>query len=238
MIPCIIVPVLNRPDLFSRMLASIDHPVGRMIVIDNGDVIDPDIGGRHLGPFPIRVIRTGHNIGVSASWNLGIKVTPQEPWWLIANFDLEFGAGDLGRLAEAVMPRAAMLYTMLDLAAFAVTPPLLSSVGWFDESIHPAYDEDLDFARRVELSGCPRMETGFTGTHVGSATIHSDPVFRHYNGMTHAANDRYYAAKWGGEKQGGETFVTPFNRGGHLGDWRLDIERLRAQAWPSTKEDR
>ena len=60
----------------------------------------------------------------------------------------------------------------------------------------------------------------------------SDPVLRMVNGSTHGANDIYYAQKWGGQKQGGETFTTPFNRGGHVGDWRLDIERLRNQAWP------
>ena len=240
MIPTVIVPILNQPDLLRRMIASIDHPVGRMVVIDNGDVVDPEIGGRPpYPPFPTRVIAPGHNLGVSASWNLGIKATPLSPWWLIVNHDIEFGAGDLARLDAMVEPRGAILYEMVGLAAFVVTPPLLDAVGFFDEGgFHPAYDEDIDFVRRVTLAGLPRITVPFTGTHVGSATIHSDPTYRHFNSRTHPANDRYYAAKWGGEKEGGETFTTPFNRGGHLGDWRLDINRLRDQAWPkSTKED-
>ena len=234
-IPALIVPVLNRPDLLDRMLDSIDHPVDRVIVIDNGDVIDPFIGGRRMAPYHVRVIAPGHNLGVGASWNLGIKATALASWWLIANFDLEWGPGDLQRLEEAIEPRSATVYRMFGYAAFALTPPAVHEIGWFDENIHPAYNDDLDYDRRRELAGVRAVETGFTGTHVGSATIHSDPNLRRYNGFTHGRNDAYYAAKWGGAKQGGETFSTPFDRHGHVGDWRLDINRLREQSWPDKR---
>ena len=39
MIPAMIVPVLNRPDLLERLLASIDYPVADLLVIDNGNVV-------------------------------------------------------------------------------------------------------------------------------------------------------------------------------------------------------
>jgi hypothetical protein len=226
-IPVLIVPVLNRVDLLDLMLSSIDHPVDRIIIIDNGDVISP----YDLPRDDARVIQPGHNLGVGASWNFGMKVTPSAPWWFIANFDLQFGGGDLARLEAAVDPGSAAVYLMLGLAAFALTRHTLSAVGYFDENIHPAYNEDLDFMRRADLIGLPRVETGFTGSHVGSATIHSDPVLRRQNGLSHGANDAYYARKWGGSKQGGERFSTPFNRGGHVGDWRLEPERLAAQSW-------
>lgn len=228
-IPALIVPILNRPGLLDAMLRSIDHPIDRIVVIDNGDVtVDWDMG--HDMALD-RVIRPGHNLGVAASWNLGIKATPQAPWWLIANHDITFGAGDLARLEETVNPGAAALYFMLGMAAFAITRHTLAAVGYFDENIHPAYDEDLDFARRCDLAGLPRCEVGFSGEHVGSATIMADSSLRAQNGLTHTANDIYYARKWGGPKQGGETFTTPFDKGGHIGDWRLDPERLRSQTW-------
>ena len=236
MIPVLIVPVLNRPELLEQMLASIDHQVEKVVVIDNGDVVDPLIGGRHLYPFRVRVIAPGHNLGVAASWNLGIKATPLAPWWCIVNSDLTFGPGDLARLDESVNPQANAVYYSLGMAAFGVTYHAIKAVGFWDEAIHPAYDEDIDWQRRARLVGTLEVETGFTGSHVGSATIHSDPVLRMLNGRTHAANDIYYAAKWGGPKQGGETYSTPFNRGGHVGDWRPDIERLRTQAWPRRNE--
>ena len=227
-----IVPILNRPELLDGLLGSIDHPVERVIVIDNGGVVDAQIGGRNLYPFKVSVISLPHNIGVAASWNLGIKASPLAPWWCIVNSDLEFGEGDLARMDEAVNPQANAVYYSLGMAAFGVTFHAIKAVGFWDEAITPAYDEDIDWQRRARLVGTLEVETGFTGTHVGSATIHADPVLRMFNGRTHAANDVYYASKWGGSKQGGETFQTPFNRGGHVGDWRSDIERLRNQAWP------
>lgn len=230
MIPVLIVPILNRPELLDKMLASIDHPVEKVIIIDNGDVLDEGWVTWHA---QYRVIQPGHNLGVAASWNLGIKCSPTAAWWFITNHDIEFGPGDLERLDQSVEPRANAVYYTLGMAGFAVTPPAIQSVGWFDENIHPAYDEDLDWQRRARLIGVKEIETGFTGTHVGSATIMANPYLRMQNGGTHAANDRYYAEKWGGAKAGGETFTSPYNRGGSVADWTLDIRRLREQAWKS-----
>ena len=225
-IPVLIVPVLNRPDLLTEMLLSTHHPVERTIIIDNGDVVrEPWMHDTY------RVLQPGFNLGVAASWNLGIKCTPDAPWWLIANSDLTFGEGDLARLEATVEPGAAALYFMLGMASFALTRHTVNTVGLFDEGFAPAYDEDLDYSRRCDLAGVIKVEAGFTGTHVGSATINSDPILRAANGRTHASNDAYYAAKWGGHKQGGETFSTPFDRGGHIGDWRLESGRLATQSW-------
>lgn len=237
MIPVMIVPILTEPERLERLLDSIDRPLGLMVVIDNGGVVDPFGGARHMRHFPIHVVKPGWNLGVAASWNLGIKCSPLAPYWVIVNHDIEFGPGDLARLEAAVEPRANAVYYALGMAAFAVTPPAMAAVGWWDEQIMPAYDEDLDWQRRARLVGTVEVEVGFTGSHAGSATIYSDPRLRHANGRTHQANDAYYAAKWGGPKQGGETFSTPFNRGGHVGDWRLDINRLRDLTWPRPKED-
>lgn len=222
-VPVLIVPILNRPELLDAMLASIDYPVDQIIVIDNGGVVG-DLANAH-------VIRLPHNIGVAASWNLGIKASPFAPWWCIVNSDITFGPGDLERLDAAVNPRANAIYYTLGMAGFAVTYHAIDAVGFWDEAIHPAYDEDIDWQRRARLVGTLEVDTGFTGTHVGSATIMANPYLRVLNGRTHTANDAYYAAKWGGWKQGGETFSTPFNRGGHVGDWRGEIERLRDQGW-------
>jgi GT2 family glycosyltransferase len=226
-IPALVVPILNGPDHITRLVESIDHPIDKFIVIDNGDVVDPE-WARFCG---LVHIRPGHNLGVAASWNLGIKASPLAQWWLFVNHDIEFGPGDLARLEERVEPRAGAVYFMLGMAAFALTVPTLHAAGWADENIHPAYDEDLDWHRRMALAGIVTVEAGFTGTHVGSATIHEDARLRAQNGRTHGANDYYYAQKWGGPKQGGEKFDTPFGKGGSVADWSLDINRLREQTW-------
>lgn len=220
MIPALIVPILARPELLRAMIESIDYPVEKIVVIDNGGVVPADIEAIHLP----------HNIGVAASWNLGIKVTPRAPWWLIVNSDLTFGPGDLERLANTVSPRPA-LYKMLGLAAFAINQATLEAIGLFDESFHPAYNEDIDYQRRADLAGVPHIEVGFSGTHVGSATIFADLIYRRQNAITHPANDRYYERKWGGTKQGGERFATPFNNGFDLTYAPVDYRRIRDQAW-------
>jgi GT2 family glycosyltransferase len=230
-IPVIIVPILNQPELLDDMLASIDHPVDRVIVIDNGDVVRPHPGTENRNIMALGLIQTGHNLGVAASWNLGIKASVTAPWWLLVNHDITFGEGDLEALEATVEPRASACYKMSSLAAFAITPPAIAAAGWADENIHPAYDEDLDWERRMYLAGVVFPETRFTGTHVGSATIGHDQTLRHQNSKTHPANDRYYERKWGGTKQGGEKHETPFGKDGSLGDWTLDIGRLRDQAW-------
>lgn len=225
-VPALIIPTLNQDPL--QTCLSVEVPIEQGIIIDNGN--------RRLNEWleeSAHVVHLPHNIGVAASWNLGIKLTPKAPWWLISNDDLVFGAGDVAKLEAAIDPGAAGIWFMLGMAAFAITRHTLNAIGWFDEAVsHPAYNEDVDYCRRLDLAGLPRHEVGFTGTHVGSATIMADPVLRTINGVTHSANDVNYAAKWGGSKLGGEIFTTPFNRGGHLGDWRPDIEVLRKQAWP------
>lgn len=226
MIPVIGVPILNRPELLDALIDSIDVRVEQTIVVDNGKLFD-----LYGSESKLSVIQPGHNIGVSASWNLVMQVTPHAPWWLLVNNDVTFGPGDLAILAQTIDPELAAIYQMPSFSAFAMTQPGLTAVGYFDENFHPAYNEDLDMNRRAQLAGVPVIAVPFTGTHVGSATIYSDARYRFRNGFTHPANDEYYARKWGGPKEGGETFTTPFNQGGHVGDWRLDPERLRNQAW-------
>jgi GT2 family glycosyltransferase len=226
-IPVLIIPILNRPELLDALLASIDYPIGRIVVIDNGNVVG-DLPGVH-------VIHLPHNLGVAAGWNLGMKATPDALWWLISNNDIEFGPGDLARLAEVIDSNASDINYMLDMAVFAITQETLAEVGYFDENFHPAYDEDLDYARRARLVGVKEVQVGFTGKHVGSATIYGDWEYRIQNFRTHSENDRYYAAKWGGPKQGGETFTTPFNTGANIGSWQLDPLRILRQAWITKK---
>lgn len=223
MIPALIVPILNRPELLDAMLGSVRAEVGQTIVVDNGGVVG-DLPGTHVISLP-------HNIGVGAAWNLGMKVTPLAAWWLFVNSDITFGPGDLDLLQQTVDPDAEAIYLMPSMSCFALTYGAVERVGYFDENFHPAYNEDLDYVRRAVLAGVPIVELPFTGVHVGSATIYHDQRLRDLNWITHGKNDTYYALKWGGTKQGKETFLTPFDKQGDVGDWRLDARRLADQAW-------
>jgi hypothetical protein len=85
MIPNLIVPVLNRYDLLDRMIASIDYPVGHLLIVDNGaswvmedmQIHVPDcVEMTTYLPMPA-------NLGVAASWNLGIKSFPYADRWFL-----------------------------------------------------------------------------------------------------------------------------------------------------------
>lgn len=226
MIPVLGVPYISRPDLLRALLASVDVPVGRVVVIDNSPDASAPVppGAEHV---PMR-----HNTGVAASWNLVIRMAPLAPWWLLANADVEFAPGDLAALAGAV-GTAAGVWEMWGFAAFALNRAAVDAAGLFDENFHPAHHEDCDYRRRLALAGVPRRAVPCGTAHAGHATIASDGRLRALNERTAADNARYYAAKWGclDCEDGRESFTSPFGRGAGVSAWVLDFARLRGQTW-------
>jgi GT2 family glycosyltransferase len=222
-IPALIVPVLNRYDLLWDMIrsAEADAEIGEIVIIDNGGLL--------IEGSPHRVVQPTLNLGVAASWNLGMKVTPNAPWWAIVNSDIEFAPGDLRGLAHH-METVGSLAFIEGFAAFGIDRGALDKVGWFDENFHPAYYEDNDWGYRAHLAGVERSGLASGVKHVGSQTIGSSALYRQQNIRTFPANAAYYRAKWGG-LPGNEVFTTPFDAGGDLRSWQLDVGRLASQQW-------
>lgn len=232
MIPVLAVPVINRPDLLADCLRSIDVPVERLIVIDNsgtgalGDVaslIRPDA----------LIVDPPSNLGVAASWNLAIRTTPAAPWWCLVNADVAFAEGDLGWLPVhmAGAGDSPQIATLIEFGAFGINRAAIDRVGWFDENFHPIYCEDADYEYRCQLAGVPIVPIPNSSTHVGSVSYRSDPSYAEANARTYPENTDYYQRKWGGHLRGGERFTTPFDGGGSVRDWSLDLSRLRSLAW-------
>ena len=225
MIPVLVIPILARPELLWKMLRSIDTVVGEVIVIDNGDIIHevpdglPDF--THVWP--------GYNMGVSASWNHGIKMRPTLPWWAIAGFDIEFAPGDLDRLAEH-MEAEGGLALLGGFNAFGLDRDTVKRVGLFDENFVPGYYEDNDYDYRARLA-----EVNYTALPAGlrhepSSTLRSGRDYQRKNVYTFARNREYFREKWGGMPCG-EVFRTPFDEGGDPRAWSLDVTRLADQNW-------
>lgn len=82
----------------------------------------------------------------------------------------------------------------------------------FDEQFIPAYHEDNDYHRRLQLAGFGSKIFGVNlpFLHYGSATINRSPEVKAAWGPKFAACQAYYTQKWGG-LPGHETFTTPFN---------------------------
>ena len=229
MAPVLAIPVLNRPDLLAKCLASIDTDVD-LIVIDNSPAgfAAELIVEHYLGEF--FVTEPPANLGYGPSLNHVIQTRPAEPFWLFANADVEFGAGDLDRLI-AEMEKGGGFVGVTDWRVFGLSAATVDTVGFFDPNFYPAYAEDADYERRCDLAGVSRYFIDGTTSHVGSVCYRSDERNARHNARTYPANVAYYIEKWGGAPRGGETYTTPFNRGGDLGDWRLDRRRLAANQW-------
>lgn len=218
MIPVLGIPVIGRQDLLDRCLASIDYPIGRLIVIDNSP---NGIEGATTRP--------PSNLGFSGSINHIIKTNPSAPWWAIANADTEFGAGDLAAL-DQTMQRIGTWVGVTDWRVFGLSSNTVDRVGLWDENFHPCYCEDADYEYRCTLAGVPWGFIAGTSTHIGSVTI-QEKHYANRNAISYPANRAYYRAKWGGDLRGGERFTTPFDKGGSVADWTLDLGRLRDQGW-------
>ena len=211
MIPVLIVPVLARPELLYRMVASIDHPVGHLLVIDNGGVVGdpPDLPGIEK----VSVVRLPSNLGVAAAWNLGIKLTPHAPWWLVCNFDITFPPGSLARFAEVQTGGLVLSAAAPPWACFAIHDETVMHVGTFSEAYYPAYWEDVDYERRVRAAGIPVTQTDIPVHHDNSSTI---AAIKNRNVETFMANQSYYNRK---------VQANDFTEG----HWSL--QRRREQAW-------
>lgn len=228
MIPVLAIPALNRADLLARCLGSIDVAVQRLLVIDNSS----DDRIREVAEeFNADVLRIGANLGVAASWNLAMKANPQARWWAIAGLDSQFGKGDLDTLAEFVDRDAPVVGCLMQFGAFGLNRACLERVGFFDESFHPIYCEDCDYEYRCRLAGVPIVQLPSSTVHLEGGSVSLQDGHQADNARSFPANHDYYHAKWGGPIRGGETYTTPFNRGGSIRDWALDPARLRENAW-------
>ena len=216
MIPVLSVPVLLR-DPVRSMLASVDHEVGLVLVVDNGAGID--VPGAH-------VIHMPGNFGIGASWNLAMKATPWAAWWLHVNDDVTFGPGALAGLEGAMSDESARVVTLCGFSAFAMNRAALETVGWFDENFHPAYLEDCDYERRCHIAGVPIIGLKVPIEHGASTTVR-DPFYKPQNDLTYRANFQHYLRKWGGGPRGAEKFDRPFDGAPDM----VHISRLADQAW-------
>lgn len=225
-IPVLSVPVMNRPELLRQMLASIDVPVERYIIIDNS----PDGNMAEGIDLPnLTVIAAHSNFGVAGSWNLAIKSAPLAPWWAFVNNDITFMPGDLGRLIEHMGNQGGM-GMLLTPSAFAVTADCVEKAGYFDENFYPAYFEDNDYVYRCGLTGVTVTALPANYAHERSATILSDGDYMRENARTFPLNQGHYSAKWGGPPLQ-ETYKTPFNAGGSPRDWSLEHNRHANLVW-------
>jgi GT2 family glycosyltransferase len=220
MLPNLIVPVLNRYDLLKKMVYSIDYPVRDVIVIDNGGACSDRLLKKH--PFIERghIMRMPSNLGVAASWNLGIKMLPHDNRWFFASNDMAYLPGALEKLSKARTDEITLSDMFPFWHTFCVGEEAVRRVGLFDEALYPAYFEDNDYQRRAEHQNVKVRSINIPTTHQNSSTINSDHNLMGKNHQTFHRNSLYYEAKQRMNDYGS-------------GEWSL--ERRRLNSWDNPR---
>lgn len=152
MIPALIVPTLVHYDLLQRMLDSIDLEIEHVVIIDNGNSLNAATCSKAK---KLSIIRVPTNLGVAASWNLGIKVTPFAKWWIIVNDDLIWRPGALEVFTQAIEEDVIVLESYSSdnsFSVFAIHESVISKVGLFDEFYYPGCGEEINYLKRIEKS--------------------------------------------------------------------------------------
>jgi len=197
MIPVLIIPVLNRYDLLEKLLDSINYPIENIFIVDNG-------GEYSLPPkynkLNIKVMNMPCNIGVAASWNLGIKCYPHAKYWLFSAIDTTILPDTLEKTDKECLPEN-LTISNYGFSYFAIGSEIVKKIGLFDENYYPAYYEDFDFEKRVRDSGYsknvvyPNIDIKLNDITV---TVKSNPVFMKGKKYTDISNEKYLNKKFAG----------------------------------------
>jgi GT2 family glycosyltransferase len=208
----LIVPVLNRFDLFRRMIESID--VEATVYVINNSGVRQDF--EHSNPLvKMHWVDLPSNLGVASSWNLGIKMLPFESRWFISSADCFFHAGDLELLQTAKTDALTLCSQFPYYQTFAVGEEIVKTIGLFDEGLHPIYFEDNDFERRIDEAGLRVDRLPLQLGHDNSSTINSDAKLSERNQFTFANNEKYFRNKVDANR---------FDEG----RWQLEIRRVNS----------
>ena len=215
MIPVLIIPVLNRYDLLDQNLETIDYPIGEILIINNGK--ENYVPKRN--DLNVRVLNLPSNLGMSGSWNLGIKLYPHEQYWIYSSADTHWIPGSLEKL-NAASGKGNLVMTTEAWSCFSIGEDVVREVGLFDEFFYPIYFEDNDYYERVMRSN---VKDGYVnGTievnapHGASQTINSDETLKKRNNETFVVNEAYFQ-----QKKNQDFKVN--------GVWNID--RRRSQEW-------
>jgi GT2 family glycosyltransferase len=136
-------------------------------------------------------------------------------YWLITNFDVEWGGDSLKMFAEQSAPEKLVLSNGApEWCAFSIGWQIIDKVGLFDEAFHPAYFEDNDMQIRIQKKNMEIIRSFIPVAHDNSSTIKNG--FQKFNDLTFQNNAEHFKNKLNNEE---------FNEGG----WQL--RRRRKNSW-------
>ena len=193
MIPVLIIPILNRYDLLDASLHTIDYPINEILIINNGkEIYEPK-----RKDLNIKVLNLPSNLGMSGSWNLGIKLYPHEKYWMFSSADINWISGALEKFDTQTGSNNLIVSTE-GWSTFSVGENVIRTIGLFDEYFYPIYFEDNDYYERYmrsDLKDNYRDSIQVESPVGNSQTINSDPQLKNRNGETFSKNEKYFNEK-------------------------------------------
>jgi len=215
------VPTLNRLDRLTEMLGSVAASTrvpDRVLIVNNGHQVTDALRDEWSRQFDLDVFTPQHNLGVAGSVNFAWRNTPDGWFWLHSNDDVILDRRCIELIAEAaeglhhpfIVPEhgEGSAFTV-----FMVPAELHEMLGYFDEQFFPAYAEDNDLGRRMNLLHMGReIVKGAAYFHHTSSTLKAytpEQERKHHDQFR--ANVERYIAKWGGEMDKNERFTLPYD---------------------------
>jgi glycosyltransferase involved in cell wall biosynthesis len=188
----IVLPIINNEHLVDSCIASIPDK-SKLLLIDNS----PTGFGKKYG---VETIYHPENLGVGASWNLGLKRGHEYTVLLSASIQIK------GNLEEWLSQANDWgVYSAESWHLVGIRKATVDKIGLVDEHFYPAYYEDNDYHRRMILEGCEFVKIPIECISAGNAMSIKNGVMPNFPEC-----ERYYAKKWGGLPTK-ETFNVPFD---------------------------
>lgn len=196
----IILPY-TRKDLLKSCLDSIDQEIrSNIIKVDNSEV----------------------NIGVARAWNIGVKYVLDNniDFLIICSVSLVFNQG-LRDLISKLKKSDSGYCTQHGWHLIALSKETLKACGLFDTNFYPAYYEDSDYVRRLEVLNIhqplgkkqlPFVKVDGKALGNGLSMQGQKPVVVNYGAVR-----EYFIQKWGddpkydSQESRDKLYKTPFN---------------------------
>ena len=197
---CILIPYLAPPENLNGCLETIKDQWEHIILIDNSSdsyckKYEGKVGKIHYHP---------ENIGVSRSWNIGLK--KGFDYTYIISVCMRFPEGFQEILDFSVSEYGLMFQHGWHL--FGFTQKTIDKIGYFDTNFYPAYSEDIDYSRRINLAGLKTDKLVCKATSLGNALTLATAKVK----VNFPALRQHYFEKWGGLSSGAsEKFIHPYN---------------------------
>lgn len=145
----VILPVVSQ-EVTDNCIRSISNNVKKnLLVVDNSS-------NKFTSGYDIKTHIPKTNIGVARAWNIGANIVLGEKldYLVILSATIVFDKGmeDFTEALE-VCHNPYGMDTMHGWHLIAIGRKTFETIGLFDENFYPAYYEDTDFIRRMELAG-------------------------------------------------------------------------------------